>query len=74
MKLLWIFRAIFLVVIVAVVFGNISSPRMAEDEEGDVSKEAHSANLRAIIYSSLGIAVFVLMVDILDPLCGSTNG
>ncbi len=36
MKLLWIFRAIFLVVIVAVVFVNISSPIMATDEEGGV--------------------------------------
>lgn len=67
MKLLWIFRAIFLVVIVAVVFVNISSDIMTKDEDGEVSKEAHGANLRAIIYSSLGMGVFVLLVDILTP-------
>ena len=67
MKLLWIFRAIFLVVIVAVVFVNISSTIMTKDEDGEVSKEAHGANLRAIIYSSLGMGVFVLLVDVLTP-------
>ena len=67
MKLLWIFRAIFLIVIVAVVFVNISSPIMAEDEDGEVSEEAHGANLRAIIFSSLGMAVFVFLLDVLTP-------
>ena len=54
MKLLWIFRAIFLVVLVAVVFVNISSPVMDKDEVGETSKETYGANLRAIIYSSIG--------------------
>lgn len=67
MKLLWIFRAIFLVVIVAVVFVNISSPIMATDEEGGVSDEIYRANLRAIIVSSIGMAVFVLLLDVLTP-------
>jgi uncharacterized protein YacL len=40
---------------------------MTQDEDGEVSKEAHGANLRAIIYSSLGMGVFVLLVDILTP-------
>lgn len=67
MKLLWIFRAIFLIVIMAVVFVNISSPIMATDEEGGVSDEIYRANLRAIIISSIGMAVFVLMLDVLTP-------
>ena len=67
MKLLWIFRAIFLVVIVAVVFVNISSPVMDKDEHGETSKETYRANLQAIIYSSIGMALFVLMLDVLTP-------
>jgi uncharacterized protein YacL len=67
MKLLWIFRAIFLVIIVAIVFVNISSPVMDKDDEGLTSKETYEANLRAIIFSSVGMAVFVILVDILTP-------
>ncbi len=67
MKLLWIFRAIFLVIIVAIVFVNISSPIMDKDDEGITSKETYEANLRAIIFSSIGMAVFVLLLDVLTP-------
>ncbi len=67
MKLLWIFRAIFLVVIVAVVFVNISSPVMDKDEEGESSTDTYNTNLRAIIFSSIGMAVFVLLLDVLTP-------
>jgi uncharacterized protein YacL len=67
MKLLWIFRAVFLVVLVAVVFVNISSSVMTKDEIGGVSTEAYEANKRAIIYSSAGMALFVLLLDILTP-------
>ncbi|MBN2316959.1 MAG: TRAM domain-containing protein [Sedimentisphaerales bacterium] len=67
MKLLWIFRAIFLIVVVAVVFVNISAPIMATDEEGVVSEGVYRANLRAIIISSIGMAVFVLLLDVLTP-------
>jgi uncharacterized protein YacL len=67
MELLWIFRAVFLVIIVAVVFVNISSPKMAEDEDGEVSEEAHRENLVAVIFSSLGMAAFVFMLDVLTP-------
>jgi len=67
MKLLWIFRAIFLIVVVAVVFVNISSPIMDQDEEGEPSKETYEANLRAIIFSSIGMGVFVLLLDVLTP-------
>ncbi|HUT46443.1 MAG TPA: TRAM domain-containing protein [Sedimentisphaerales bacterium] len=67
MKLLWIFRATFLVVVVAIVFVNISSQMMDKDEEGDSSTDTYNANLRAIIFSSIGMAVFVLLLDVLTP-------
>ena len=67
MKLLWIFRAIFLIVIVAVVFVNIGSPIMAVDEKGEISVEVYDANKQAIIWSSLGMAVFVLLLDVCTP-------
>jgi len=65
MKLLWIFRAI--VVVVAVVFVNISSPIMDKDDEGITSKETYEANLRAIIFTSIGMAFFVLLLDVFTP-------
>jgi len=67
MKLLWIFRAIFIVVVVAVMFVNISSPMMDRDEEGSRSQETWDANYRAIVFSSIGMAVFVLLLDVLTP-------
>jgi uncharacterized protein YacL len=67
MKLLWIFRAIFLVVVVAVVFVNISSPMMDKDDEGESSTDTYNANLYAIIFSSTGMVVFVLLLDVLTP-------
>ena len=67
MKLLWIFRAIFIVVVVAVVFVNIGSSIMDKDEENLPSKEIYEANLRAIVFSSLGMAFFVLLLDVLTP-------
>ena len=67
MKLLWIFRAIFLVIVVAVVFVNISSPIMDKDEDGEISTETYDTNLQAIIFSSIGMIVFVLLLDVLTP-------
>jgi uncharacterized protein YacL len=67
MKLLWIFRAVFLILIVAVVFVNISSPIMSLDEEGLTSTDTYNSNLQAIIISSIGVAVFVLLLDVLTP-------
>ena len=67
MKLLWVFRAIFLVVVVAVVFVNISSPIMDKDELGESSTDTYNANLRAVILSSIGMAVFVFLLDVLTP-------
>lgn len=67
MKLLWIFRAIFVIVIVAVLFVNISSPRMTLDESGEPSDEAFDTNLRAVSWSGFGMVVFVLLLDVLTP-------
>ncbi|UCE49113.1 MAG: TRAM domain-containing protein [Phycisphaerales bacterium] len=67
MKLLWVFRAIFLVVLVAVVFVNITSPKMDKDEEGVTDKATYNANLRAIILSAAGMGLFILLVDIMTP-------
>ncbi|MHC4744159.1 MAG: hypothetical protein ACYS8Z_19755, partial [Planctomycetota bacterium] len=67
MKLLWIFRAIFLVVLVAVVFVNITSPMMPKDQKGEDDNDIYRANLRAIISSSVGMGLFILLLDILTP-------
>ena len=56
--LLWIFRAIFWVVVIAVLFVNVSSIRIAE---------AAPRNLRAVMVSGLGIAIFVFLLDVLTP-------
>lgn len=67
MKLLWIFRAIFLVVVVAVVFVNIGSPIMDKDEFGATDKDTYEANFWAIVYGGGGMFVFVILVDVLTP-------
>jgi len=67
MKLLWIFRAIFLVVVVAVVFVNISAQSMTQNEKGEMDKEVYNTNLKAIIWSSLGMVLLVFLVDVLTP-------
>jgi len=67
MKLLWIFRAIFLVIVVAVALANITSPTVDQDEGGKASQEAYRSNFRAILFSTAGMVVFVLLLDILTP-------
>lgn len=68
MKLLWIFRAIFLVAIVAVIFVNIQPEIMLPDvQTTENPEEILDNNLRAVYWSSLAMVVFVLMVDILTP-------
>ena len=67
MNLLWIFRAIFIVVIVAVVFVNISAQSMTQNEKGEMDKEVYDTNLKAISWSSAGMVLFVLLVDVLTP-------
>ena len=68
MKLLWIFRAIFLIIVVAVLFVNISSDIMEKDKEtGEAKSEVYTRNVSAIIWSTVGMAVFVMMLDVFTP-------
>jgi uncharacterized protein YacL len=59
MRLLWIFRGIFIIVVLAVLFVNASSEVFALAE--------NSPSLWAVILSGAGMAVFVLLMDILTP-------
>ncbi len=57
--LLWVFRGIFFVVLLAVLIANLSSDKIA----GAMDK----TNSWAVLWSALGMAVFVLFLDILTP-------
>jgi uncharacterized protein YacL len=67
MKLLWIFRALFVVVVVAVLFVNISSTRMTLDESGEPSNEVFDTNLLTVSWSGFGMLVFILLLDVFTP-------
>ena len=67
MKLLWIFRAIFLIIIVAVIFVNIKSDLMTLDENKFESQEVFDNNLLYVTWSSIAIVIFVFVIDILTP-------
>jgi uncharacterized protein YacL len=55
--LLWIFRAIFILVIAGVLFVHLSSDTISAD----------STSFWALIWSGIGIAVFVFLLDVLTP-------
>ena len=57
--LLWIFRSIFILVILAVLFANVSSKAISGSEE--------EANFWAVVCSGFGMAVFVFLLDIFTP-------
>lgn len=58
--LIWIFRGIFLIVIIGVlVFSAISGPI--------TEAETSTINFMTIVWSGIGMALFVLMLDILTP-------
>jgi uncharacterized protein YacL len=57
--LLWAFRAVFIIIIAAVLLVNISS--------FSVSGEPGRANFWAIIWSGLGLALFTFFVDVFTP-------
>jgi uncharacterized protein YacL len=57
--LIWIFRAIFFVVLLAVLIANLSSHA--------ISGALDKTNSWAVLWSALGMAVFVLFLDILTP-------
>jgi len=57
--LLWILRLVFFFVIIGVLFVNASSET--------VSREENSPSFWAVIWSGLGLAVFVFLLDVLTP-------
>jgi len=57
--LLWVFRAIFWIIVIALLFVNVSST--------EISGAAGSVNFIAVIVSGLGMAVFVFLLDVLTP-------
>ena len=59
MKLLWIFRAIFLIVIAAVIFINIST--------GTITQQENTASFWTVSLSGLGMAIFVFLLDVFTP-------
>jgi len=56
--LLWIFRAIFWVVVIAAMFVHVSSTKISLEGSHDFA---------AIVISGLGMAVFVFLLDVLTP-------
>ena len=59
MKLLWIFRAIFFVIIVAVLIVSLSLPK--------ISGEVGRANFWVVFWSGFGMFILILVIDILTP-------
>jgi uncharacterized protein YacL len=57
--LLWVFRAIFVVVVLAVLFVNASSK--------PISGSVDSTNFWAVVWTGLGMGVFVFLLDIFTP-------
>ena len=57
--LLWTFRLIFLVVILSVLFVSVSSDPL--------TTETNSPSFWAVVCSAFGMAIFVLLLDILTP-------
>jgi len=57
--LLWVFRAIFWVVLIAVLFVCVSSE--------EIAGEAGSYNFVAVMVSGLGMGIFVFLLDVLTP-------
>ncbi len=57
--LLWLFRMIFVVVVIAVLLFNAGGK--------EISKEENSDSFWAIVWSGLGMAFFVFLLDLLTP-------
>ena len=57
--LIWVFRAIFSVVLLAVLLANVSSDDIAGAED--------KTNFWAVIYSAAGMTIFVFLLDLLTP-------
>jgi uncharacterized protein YacL len=59
MKLLWIFRATFVLVVLAVLFVNISTV--------EITKGENSVSFWTVSLSGLGMAIFVFLLDMFTP-------
>jgi len=59
MKLLWVFRAIFLLVISAVIFVNIYT--------GTITQQENTASFWTVSLSGLAMAIFVFLLDVFTP-------
>jgi len=57
--LFWVFRVIFIIVVIGVLFVNASSE--------EITKEQNSPSFWAVVWSGFGMAVFVFLLDILTP-------
>ncbi len=57
--LLWIFRFIFLIVFMGVLFISASSE--------EIAGSAESINFWAVVWSGLGMSIFVFLLDVLTP-------
>jgi uncharacterized protein YacL len=57
--LLWVFRAIFSVVLLSVLIANLSSDSIAGAED--------KTNFWAVLYSAGGMALFIFLLDIFTP-------
>jgi uncharacterized protein YacL len=57
--LLWFFRSIFIIVVLAVLFANVSSKAISGSEE--------EVNFWAVVCSGFGMAIFVFLLDIFTP-------
>jgi uncharacterized protein YacL len=57
--LLWIFRFIFIIVLFGVLFINASSEPIAGAKD--------AANFQAVVWTGLGLGLFVILLDVLTP-------
>ncbi|MHC4529830.1 MAG: hypothetical protein ACYS29_18310, partial [Planctomycetota bacterium] len=53
----WVFRAIFAIIIAAIIFMHLTTDAISDD----------SRSFWAVAFSGLGMAVFVVLLDILTP-------
>ncbi|UCG49710.1 MAG: TRAM domain-containing protein [Phycisphaerales bacterium] len=57
--LIWVFRAIFALVVIGVLFVSVSSKAISESND--------NTNFWALVFSGLGMATFVFLLDFLTP-------
>lgn len=61
--LLWLFRGVFIVIVVSVLVVNASSV--------ELSKTENSASWWSVVISGVGLTVFFLFLDVLTPSASS---